>query len=115
MALLRTRGVEIAVDDFGTGYSSLAYLSRLPVKTIKIDQTFVRDLESNAGNRAIVETIVALGRALEIDLVAEGVETEAERASLEALGCHNYQGFLFSRPQPLDGLIVRLRNSLAKA
>ncbi|MEO7014239.1 MAG: EAL domain-containing protein, partial [Dokdonella sp.] len=115
MALLRTRGVEIAVDDFGTGYSSLAYLSRLPVKSIKIDQTFVRDLESNAGNRAIVETIIALGRALEIDLVAEGVETEAERASLETLGCHNYQGFLFSRPQPLDGLIMRLQDSLSKA
>ena len=115
MALLRARGVEIAVDDFGTGYSSLAYLSRLPVESIKIDQAFVRDLHSNAGNRAIVETIIALGRALEIELIAEGVETEAERASLEALGCHNYQGFLFSRPQPLDGLIGRLRNSLAKA
>ena len=115
MAQLRSRGVEIAVDDFGTGYSSLAYLSRLPVESIKIDQSFVRDLDSNAGNRAIVETIIALGRALEIDLVAEGVETEGERASLEALGCHNYQGFLFSRPQPLDGLIAQLQKSLPVA
>lgn len=115
MALLRARGVEIAVDDFGTGYSSLAYLSRLPVESIKIDQSFVRDLDSNAGNRAIVETIIALGRALDIDLVAEGVETEAERASLEALGCRNYQGFLFSRPQPLEGLIAQLRGSLSVA
>ncbi len=112
MALLRARGVEIAVDDFGTGYSSLAYLSRLPVGSIKIDQTFVRDLESNVGNRAIVETIIALGRALEIDLVAEGVETEAERASLEALGCRNYQGFLFGRPKPLEDLITQLQGPL---
>lgn len=115
MARLRARGVEIAVDDFGTGYSSLAYLSRLPVESIKIDQSFVRDLDSHAGNRAIVEAIIALGRALEIDLIAEGVETEAERASLDSLGCHNYQGFLFSRPQPLDGLIAQLGASLPKA
>ncbi len=115
MAMLRARGVEIAVDDFGTGYSSLAYLSRLPVESIKIDQTFVRDLDSNAGNRAIVEAIVALGRALDIDLIAEGVETEAERASLEMLGCRNYQGFLFSRPQPLDALIMQLQGVLPKA
>ena len=93
----------------------MAYLSRLPVESIKIDQTFVRDLDSNAGNRAIVEAIVALGRALDIDLIAEGVETEAERASLEMLGCRNYQGFLFSRPQPLDALIMQLQGVLPKA
>ncbi|HQW76158.1 MAG TPA: EAL domain-containing protein, partial [Dokdonella sp.] len=79
------------------------------VASIKIDQSFVRDLDSNAGNRAIVGTIIALGRALDLDLIAEGVETTAERASLEALGCHNYQGFLFSRPLPLDALIGQLR------
>ncbi len=112
MTVLRERGVEIAVDDFGTGYSSLSYLGRLPVASIKIDQTFVRDLDSNAGNRAIVGTIIALGRALGLDLIAEGVETTAERASLEALGCHNYQGFLFSRPLPLDALIEQLREHL---
>ena len=115
MTVLRERGVEIAVDDFGTGYSSLAYLSRLPVASIKIDQSFVRDLDSNAGNRAIVGTIIALGRALDIDLIAEGVETAAERASLEALGCHNHQGFLFSRPLPLDALVVQLREALPTA
>ena len=112
MNVLRERGVEIAVDDFGTGYSSLAYLSRLPVASIKIDQSFVRDLDSQAGNRAIVGSIIALGRALDIDLIAEGVETEAERASLEALGCKNYQGFLFSRPLPLDALVEQLREAL---
>ncbi|MEO7433684.1 MAG: EAL domain-containing protein [Dokdonella sp.] len=115
MAQLRGRGVKIAIDDFGTGYSSLAYLSRLPVESIKIDQSFVHDLDSNGGNRAIVGTIIALGRALDIDLVAEGVETEAELASLEALGCRNYQGLLFSRPQPLDCLIAQLRRPLPTA
>lgn len=110
IALLQTRGIEVAVDDFGTGYSSLSYLSRLPVESIKIDQTFVRNIDSDAGNRAIVETIVALGHALGIDLIAEGVETEAERACLQALGCFNYQGFLFSRPVALVDLIDQLQH-----
>ena len=109
MSLLRTRGIEVAVDDFGTGYSSLAYLSRLPVAWIKVDQSFVRDIDVDPGNRAIVETIVALGRALDIELIAEGVETESERASLQALGCPNYQGFLFSRPLPLTAFIERIQ------
>jgi diguanylate cyclase len=107
-AALQGHGIKVAIDDFGTGYSSLAYLSRLPVETIKIDRTFVHRIDSDAGNRAIVETIVALGRALEIELIAEGVETEAERACLESLGCGNYQGFLFGRPIPLSGLIEQL-------
>ncbi len=115
MAVLRTRGIEVAVDDFGTGYSSLAYLSRLPVALIKIDQTFVRAIDVDPGNRAIVETIVALGRALRIELIAEGVETPSERASLEALGCLNYQGFLFSRPMPLAAAIERIHARHATA
>jgi diguanylate cyclase len=109
IAVLRSQGIKVAIDDFGTGYSSLAYLSRLPVETIKIDRTFVHRIDSDTGNRAIVETIVALGRALEIELIAEGVETEAERACLEALGCGNYQGFLFGRPIPLPELIDQLQ------
>jgi diguanylate cyclase len=106
---LRGYGIKVAIDDFGTGYSSLAYLSRLPVETIKIDRSFVHRIDSDAGNQAIVETIVALGRALEIELIAEGVETEPERACLESLGCNNYQGFLFSRPIPLSELIEQLQ------
>ena len=105
MALLHEHGIEVAVDDFGTGYSSLAYLSQLPVETIKIDQSFVRDIDSDSGNQAIVGTIIALGRALDIDLIAEGVETESERATLQRIGCTQYQGFLFSRPVPLATLI----------
>lgn len=106
MAALRALGIKVAIDDFGTGFSSLSYLSRLPVQSIKIDQTFVRDIDSDSGNRAIVETIIALSRSLEIDLIAEGVETEAERAVLDRLGCPNCQGFLFSRPVPLHELIA---------
>jgi diguanylate cyclase len=109
IAEMRSHGIKVAIDDFGTGYSSLAYLSRLPVETIKIDRTFVHRIDSDAGNRAIVETIVALGRALDIELIAEGVETEAERACLESLGCGNYQGFLFGHPMPLSGLIKQLQ------
>ena len=105
MALLHEHGIEVAVDDFGTGYSSLAYLSQLPVESIKIDQGFVRNIDSDTGNQAIVSTIIALGRALDIDLIAEGVETEAERATLQQIGCTHYQGFLFSRPVPLAALI----------
>ncbi len=117
MAALHALGINVAIDDFGTGFSSLAYLSRLPVQSIKVDQTFVRNIDSDSGNRAIVETIVALSRALEIDLIAEGVETEAERAVLENLGCPNYQGFLISRPVPLAELMVSLQplQQLAKS
>ncbi|HET9033395.1 MAG TPA: bifunctional diguanylate cyclase/phosphodiesterase [Dokdonella sp.] len=109
MAALRALGIKVAIDDFGTGFSSLSYLSRLPVQSIKIDQTFVRNIDSDSGNRAIVETIVALARTLEIDLIAEGVETQAERAVLENLGCPNFQGFLFGRPVPLRELIAGYR------
>jgi diguanylate cyclase len=109
IAVLRGHGIKVSIDDFGTGYSSLAYLSQLPVETIKIDRTFVHQIDSDAGNQAIVETIVALGRALDIELIAEGVETEAERACLESLGCGNYQGFLFGHPMPLSDLIRQLQ------
>ena len=108
MAALRVLGIKVAIDDFGTGFSSLSYLSRLPAQSIKIDQSFVRNIDSDGGNRAIVETIVALGHALDIDLIAEGVETEAERVTLERLGCLTYQGFLFSHPVPLGELTAAL-------
>ena len=110
MAALRALGIKVAIDDFGTGFSSLAYLTRLPVQTIKIDQTFVRGIDSESSNRAIVETIVALSRTLELELIAEGVETEAERAVIESLGCTNYQGYLFSRPVPLRELMAAIRS-----
>jgi EAL domain-containing protein (putative c-di-GMP-specific phosphodiesterase class I) len=91
-------GVGIAIDDFGTGYSGLAYLKRLPIDTVKIDQSFVRDLTVDPDDAAIVTAIVAMSRSLGVDVVAEGVETEEQLAQLNALGCHRGQGYLLARP-----------------
>ena len=99
---LKEMGVGLSIDDFGTGYSSLSYLKRLPVDALKIDQAFVRDLPDDADDSAIATLIVAIGRALGLRVVAEGVETEVQRTFLQALGCDELQGFLFSRPVPAD-------------
>ncbi|MBK7898187.1 MAG: EAL domain-containing protein [Azonexus sp.] len=92
-------GAHIAVDDFGTGYSSLSYLKRLPLDTLKIDRSFVRDLCTDAEDAAIARTIVALGQTLGLEIVAEGIETDAQRDMLLAMGCTVGQGYLFARPQ----------------
>jgi diguanylate cyclase (GGDEF)-like protein/PAS domain S-box-containing protein len=94
---LRALGVRISMDDFGTGYSSLSYLRSFPFDKIKIDQSFVRDLDSNHDGQAIVRSIISLGKGLGVTITAEGVETEAELSCLRAEGCHEGQGFLFSR------------------
>jgi diguanylate cyclase len=91
-------GVSIALDDFGTGYSSMAYLSRLPINVLKIDQSFVRDLVHDEGARSIVQAIIALAHALHKSVVAEGVETQQQAELLRALGCDEAQGYYFSRP-----------------
>lgn len=95
---LRENGVDISIDDFGTGYSSLQYLRDLPAKRLKIDQTFVARIEHSTADRAIISTISHLAHALAMRVVAEGVETEAQRALLHAAGCDELQGYLFGRP-----------------
>ena len=104
---LRALGVRISMDDFGTGYSSLSYLRSFPFDKIKIDQSFVRDLGGNRDAQAIVRSIISLGKGLGVIITAEGVETEAELSCLRAEGCHEGQGFLFSRARP-NVEIVRL-------
>ena len=101
-ARLKALGVRLAIDDFGTGYSSLAYLQRLSVDKLKIDQSFVRNALQSKGTTAIVRAIIEMARALELEVVAEGIETDAERAFLEAAQCAMGQGYLFARPMPAD-------------
>ena len=99
---LTRMGVKISIDDFGTGYSSLLYLRRLPASELKIDRAFVRELESNAEDAAIVASIITLGRALNLRVVAEGVETAGQRFHLRRLGCELYQGYLMGEPVQAD-------------
>ncbi|MBV9562783.1 MAG: EAL domain-containing protein [Bradyrhizobium sp.] len=106
---LRALGVRISMDDFGTGYSSLSYLRSFPFDKIKIDQSFVRDLAANPEAQAIIRSIVSLGKSLGVTITAEGVETEAELSCLRAEGCHEGQGFLFSRARPHAEIIELLR------
>jgi len=112
MTQLRLHGLRFSLDDFGTGYSSLAYLKRLPLDCLKIDRSFVRDILIDSSSGAIAQTIISLGRAMAMSVIAEGVETEEQRSSLAALGCHAFQGFLFSRPVPLEQFESMLRLSV---
>jgi len=101
MHRLKALGLTLSIDDFGTGYSSLSYLKNFPLDELKIDRSFVMDLPGSAADLAIVRSVVDLGHNLGMSVIAEGVETDAQRACLLALGCDRYQGFLFSRPVPL--------------
>jgi diguanylate cyclase (GGDEF)-like protein/PAS domain S-box-containing protein len=108
MDRLRAFGVRFALDDFGTGYSTLSHLNRLPIDALKIDRSFVNDLETDRSDRAIVQTIISISRSLRITVIAEGVETEVQALLLRQLGCHAYQGHLFAEAMTLDAFMSEL-------
>src|SRR2546425_10886800 len=109
LAALRDFGLRISLDDFGTGFSSLAYLSRLPLDTLKIDRGFVQGMTENPHDTSIVGTIISLAQALRLKVVAEGVETEQQAQLLRLLRCDQAQGFLFSRPVPAEDIEALLK------
>jgi EAL domain-containing protein (putative c-di-GMP-specific phosphodiesterase class I) len=102
-------GLHLSIDDFGTGYSSLSALQQFPIDTLKIDQSFVRDVGENAGNATLVRTIIEMGRNLEIDVIAEGVESVSQLEFLRRSGCHYAQGRLFGEPCTSEDLLALLK------
>ncbi len=94
--------MDIAIDDFGTGYSSFAYVTRLPARTLKIDKSFIRGLDSSKSQQVLVATIISMAHSLNMKVVAEGVETPEEEAELRSLACDEAQGYLYGKPMPFD-------------
>jgi diguanylate cyclase (GGDEF)-like protein/PAS domain S-box-containing protein len=109
---LKSLGITFAVDDFGTGYSSLSYLKKLPLDSLKIDKSFVIDIDKNPNDKVIVETILSMANHLELDVIAEGVENESTLHFLKQNRCHSYQGYYFSRPLPAEELQSLLRSEI---
>jgi EAL domain-containing protein (putative c-di-GMP-specific phosphodiesterase class I) len=107
---LHEMGVRLSMDDFGTGYSSLGYLKRLPVSELKLDKSFVSDLEHQASDRALADAVLGIGHALGLEVVAEGVETPGQREWLAHAGCGVAQGFLFTPALPAEALVAWLES-----
>jgi EAL domain-containing protein (putative c-di-GMP-specific phosphodiesterase class I) len=112
MEALKLLGIRFSIDDFGTGYSSLSYLKRLPINQLKIDRSFVQDIDTDQSDAIIAQTIIGMAHTLGFNVIAEGVETEAQRACLENQGCLTYQGYLFSKPIPLPDFEKLIKVSL---
>ncbi|MGZ5577157.1 MAG: EAL domain-containing protein, partial [Methylobacter sp.] len=115
MHAIRGLGITFSMDDFGTGYSSLSYLQKLPLEQLKIDQSFVKNMVFNSHDSAIIRTILALGRNLGINVIAEGVETEAQRELLLSYGCPEFQGYLFGQPVPANAFKQNLLTRQSKS
>ncbi|GIU18214.1 hypothetical protein TUM4636_32200 [Shewanella glacialipiscicola] len=106
MRALQQHGITFSIDDFGTGYSSLSYLQQLPINQLKIDQGFVRDIINSNNDKAIAQAVITLASSMNLHVIAEGVETEAQRMLLQSMGCYSYQGYLFGRPVTLEELVI---------
>ena len=115
LTAIKQMGVRIAIDDFGVGYSSLAQIKRFPIDTLKVDRSFIRDLEGNAEDRAITEAIISMGKTLSLTVVAEGVETQEQQSFLLDHSCDAMQGFYFSKPIEPDQFAAFLQKHLASS
>ena len=110
---LKNLGISIAIDDFGVGHSSLNYLKRFPIDALKIDRSFVEDMTRGGSDAAIVSAVIAMAKALDLRVIAEGVETDEQLKFLQERGCFEFQGFLLSRPLPADALTDMIHNAAA--
>jgi EAL domain-containing protein (putative c-di-GMP-specific phosphodiesterase class I) len=108
---LSNLGISLSMDDFGTGYSSLGYLKQFPFDTLKIDRSLIKDLDSTVQDRAIINAVITLGKGLNLNVVAEGVETIKIKDLLINLGCEYIQGYLFSKPLPVEEATEMLKNN----
>jgi EAL domain-containing protein (putative c-di-GMP-specific phosphodiesterase class I) len=108
LSAIKKLGARIALDDFGTGYSSLSHLKRLPIDMIKVDRSFVDEIETDSNDRVIVQTILNIARNLGVSAIAEGVENEMQELLLRRFGCRAYQGYLYGRPMSRDELEARM-------